>query len=84
MAMARKELGRAEQLLGTASDLLRELLALEQRLVVARRHMDRLGDLRRALNGGARDVPLMVRRALAARAGTHISQVIPLASRRKG
>jgi Ca-activated chloride channel family protein len=84
MAMARKELGRAETLLGTASDLLKDLLTLEQRLVVARRHMDRLGDLRHALNGGARDVPLMVRRALAARAGTHISQVIPLASRRKG
>jgi hypothetical protein len=82
MALARKELDRAEGLLDTASVLLQRLVALEQDLELAKRHMERVGDLRASIDGGARDVPLMVRRARSQRAGTHVSQVIPISSRR--
>jgi Ca-activated chloride channel family protein len=82
MALARKELDRAEGLLDTASVLLQQLVALEQDLALARRHMERVGELRASIDSGARDVPLMVRRARSQRAGTHVSQVIPISSRR--
>jgi Ca-activated chloride channel family protein len=84
LALGRKEIQRAERLLEQASSLLRSLVALEQDLVLARRHLERLGDLRQAIEGGATDLPLMIRRAKSARAGTHVSQVIALPLRPKG
>jgi Ca-activated chloride channel family protein len=78
MALARRELPRAEKLLGTASTLLRQLVALEQNLVLARRHLERLGDLRLAIDGGGGDFPLMMRRARSSQANTNVSQVIQL------
>jgi hypothetical protein len=45
--------------------------------------MERLKDLRGAIERGEGDIPMLVRRAKSARTGTHVSQVIPLEPRFK-
>jgi hypothetical protein len=47
------------------------------------RHLERLKDLRGAIERGEGDIPMLVRRAKSARTGTHVSQVIPLEPRFK-
>lgn len=79
LSLARKELDRAESQLERAELHLRKLVSLSgNNNAVAKRHVDRLSDLRLAVERGEGDIPLLIRRAQSARAGTHISQVIPL------
>jgi Ca-activated chloride channel homolog len=78
LSLARKDIGRAETQLDSAEKNLRELVSLGVDEVPVRRHLERLGDLRLAIERGEGDIPLLIRRAKSARAGTHVSQVIPL------
>lgn len=84
LSLARKDLARAEQQLESAESYLRNIVSLAPEGVPVRRHLERLGDLRLAVERGEGDIPLLIRRAQSARAGTNVSQVIPLnAYRRK-
>ncbi|MFZ5471599.1 MAG: vWA domain-containing protein [Myxococcota bacterium] len=85
LSLARKNVTRAEEQLLAAEGALRELvmLAVELKNVPVRRHLERLGDLRLAVERGEGDFPLLIRRAMSAKAGAHISQVIPLHAARK-
>lgn len=78
LSLARKDLERAEVQLEEAEVALRAIVALAPEGIVVRRHMERLGDLRLAVERGEGDIPLLIRRAQSARAGTSVSQVIPL------
>jgi Ca-activated chloride channel family protein len=78
LSLARKDLERAEQLLEEAEEHQRKLVALAPEGIVMRRHLERLADLRLAVERGEGDIPLLIRRAQSARAGTSVSQVIPL------
>jgi Ca-activated chloride channel family protein len=78
LSLARKDLERAEQHLESAESHLRSVVSLSPEGVPVRRHLERLGDLRLAVERGEGDIPLLIRRAQSARAGTHVSQVIPL------
>lgn len=78
LSLARKDLERAEQQLESAEAHLRSVVSLEAEGIPVRRHLERLGDLRLAVERGEGDIPLLIRRAQSARAGTHVSQVIPL------
>jgi Ca-activated chloride channel family protein len=86
LSMARKDLERAETQLEEAERHLRAIVALAPEGVPVRRHLERLGDLRLAVERGESDLPLLpmlMRRAQSARAGTHVSQVIPLEAYRR-
>lgn len=78
LSLARKDLSRAEQLLESAESHLKRIVALAPEGIPVRRHVERLGDLRMAVERGEGDIPLLIRRAQSARAGTQVSQVIPL------
>ncbi len=85
-SLARKDLERAEVELEQAERAAKSLVSLEFEVFSAalRRHLDRLGDLRLAVERGEGDIPLLIRRAHSAKTGTHVSQVIPIdAMRRK-
>jgi len=82
LSLARRDLARAEQQLETAEAHLRQIVSLSPEGIPARRHQERLGDLRLAVERGEGDIPLLIRRAQSAHAGTHVSQVIPLAAYR--
>lgn len=70
--------GRALGWLERAESHLRELVALDVREIPRRRHLERLADLRVAVERGEGNLALLARRARAASEHTHISQVIPL------
>jgi Ca-activated chloride channel homolog len=78
LSLARRELERAERQLEAAEAHLRATVALAAEGVPVRRHLERLGDLRLAIERGEGDIPLLIRRAQSARVGTNVSQVIPL------
>jgi Ca-activated chloride channel family protein len=82
-SLARKDLERAEQQLEAAESHLRTIVGLESDGVPFKRHQERLADLRLAVERGEGDIPLLIRRAHSARAGTHVSQVIPLQNYRQ-
>lgn len=83
LSLARKDLERAELHLEGAELQLRSIVALAPDGVPVKRHLERLSDLRLAVERGEGDIPLLIRRAQSVRAGTHISQVIPLQSYRQ-
>ncbi len=83
LSLARKDLERAEQQLEAAESHLRSVVTLAPEGVPVRRHLERLGDLRLAVERGEGDIPLLIRRAQSARAGTNVSQVIPLNAYRR-
>ncbi len=83
LSLARKDLERAEQQLEAAESHLRSVVTLSPEGIPVRRHLERLGDLRLAVERGEGDIPLLIRRAQSARAGTHVSQVIPLQAYRQ-
>ncbi len=83
LSLARKDLARAEQQLEAAESHLRSVVTLAPEGVPVRRHLERLGDLRLAVERGEGDIPLLIRRAQSARAGTNVSQVIPLNAYRR-
>jgi Ca-activated chloride channel family protein len=83
LSLARKDLERAEQQLEAAESHLRSVVALSPEGVPVRRHLERLGDLRLAVERGEGDIPLLIRRAQSAKAGTHVSQVIPIQNYRQ-
>lgn len=78
LSLARKDLERAETQLEAAEGHLRAIVTLAPEGMPVRRHLERLGDLRLAVERGEGDIPLLIRRAQSARAGTHVSQVIPM------
>ncbi len=78
LSLARKERSRAELQLEEAEASLRNMVALAPEGLPIRRHLERIGDLRLAIERGVGDIPLLIRRAQSARAGTAVSQVIPL------
>lgn len=80
LSLAQRDPDRAESVLLAAENALHELRALDVDAVPSVRHTDRLRDLRNAIERGEGDLPLMVRRAKAARSGTHVSQVISIES----
>ncbi len=82
LSLARRDLDRAEQQLELAESHLRQIVSLSPEGLPVRRHLERLGDLRLAVERGEGDIPLLIRRAQSAHAGTHVSQVIPLAAYR--
>lgn len=82
LSLARRDLDRAEQQLEAAESHLRHIVSLSPEGLPVRRHLERLGDLRLAVERGEGDIPLLIRRAQSANAGTHVSQVIPLAAYR--
>ncbi|MBS1152327.1 MAG: Von Willebrand factor type domain protein [Myxococcaceae bacterium] len=82
LSLARRDLDRAEQQLELAESHLRHIVSLAPEGLPVRRHLERLGDLRLAVERGEGDIPLLIRRAQSAHAGTHVSQVIPLAAYR--
>ncbi len=83
LALARKDLERAEEELAVAESRLRSIVTLAPEGIPARRHLERLGDLRLAVERGEGDIPLLIRRAQSAKAGTAVSQVIPLQAYRE-
>jgi Ca-activated chloride channel family protein len=82
LSLARKDFTRALQQLEGAERAWRGVVAANLGELPVRRHQSRLADLRRAIEHGDGDLPLLVRRARSAHAGTHVSQVIPLRPRR--
>jgi Ca-activated chloride channel family protein len=83
LSLARKELARAEEQLEEAEAQLRALTELAPEGLPVRRHLERLSDLRMAVERGEGDIPLLIRRAQSARAGTNVSQVIPIQAYRQ-
>ncbi|MEW6430555.1 MAG: VWA domain-containing protein [Myxococcota bacterium] len=83
LSLARKDLERAEEQLEDAEAHLRAIVGLAPEGIPVRRHLERLGDLRMAVERGEGDIPLLIRRAQSARAGTNVSQVIPLQAYRQ-
>ncbi len=84
LSLAQKDPERALNQLRRAEEAMEELAKLSLPEVPLRRHAERLSDLRGAIERGEGDLPLLIRRAKSARAGTHVSQVIPLHARSKG
>ena len=78
LSLARKDLERAEQQLEAAERHLQIVITLAPEGIPVKRHVERLGDLRLAVERGEGDIPLLIRRAQSARAGTNVSQVIPI------
>lgn len=83
LSLARRDPARAETQLEAAETALRAIVAMSPEGLPVRRHLERLADLRSAVERGEGDIPLLIRRAQAVRAGTNVSQVIPLQSYRK-
>lgn len=83
LALARKDLERAEAELELAEGRLRSITVLAPEGLPVRRHLERLADLRLAVERGEGDIPLLIRRAQSARAGTSVSQVIPMQAYRR-
>ena len=84
LSLARKDLERAETQLEEAEAAPQgHRHARRPTGIPVRRHLDRLGDLRLAVERGEGDIPLLIRRAQSARAGTHVSQVIPIQAYRR-
>jgi Ca-activated chloride channel homolog len=83
LSLARKDTTRAETQLEAAETSLRAIVAMAPEGIAVRRHLERLADLRSAVERGEGDIPLLIRRAQAARAGTNVSQVIPLQNYRQ-
>ncbi|GMU58606.1 MAG: hypothetical protein AMXMBFR34_03690 [Myxococcaceae bacterium] len=83
LSLARRDLERAEEQLEDAEAHLRAIVGLNPEGIPVRRHLERLGDLRMAVERGEGDIPLLIRRAQSARAGTNVSQVIPLQAYRQ-
>jgi Ca-activated chloride channel family protein len=83
LALAQKDPDRATGLLGQADQAMTALSNLVLDEIAVGRHMERLKDLRGAIERGEGDIPMLVRRAKSARTGTHVSQVIPLEPRFK-
>ncbi len=82
LSLARRDIERSEVQLETAERHAQRLTELAAEGLPVRRHLDRLQDLRIAVERGEGDIPLLVRRAQAARAGTDVSQVLPPAALR--
>jgi Ca-activated chloride channel family protein len=83
-ALVRRNTIQAEQALKQAEACLRELVWLASEAVPARRHVDRLGDLRVAVQHRVNELPaLVLRRAQSANARTGVSLVEPVAIIRK-
>lgn len=78
LSLARRDTARAETQLEAAETSLRAIVAIAPEGIPVRRHLERLADLRSAVERGEGDIPLLIRRAQAARAGTNVSQVIPI------
>lgn len=78
LSLARKDLERAEQQLEHAELHLARIIALAPEGIPVKRHQERLNDLRLAVERGEGDIPLLIRRAQSVRAGTNVSQVIPI------
>jgi Ca-activated chloride channel family protein len=77
-ALMRRNVVPAEQFLVVAEEALRELVRLAVETVPAKRHVERLADLRQAVERRSGDLPaLMVRRARAADARTGLSIIQP-------
>ncbi len=76
LALARKDLDRADQLLEEAEGHLKAIVEIVPENPGLKRHLERLGDLRLAVERGEGDIPLLIRRAQSVRAGTSVSQVI--------
>ena len=83
LSLARKDTARAETQLEAAETSLRAIVAMAPEGIAVRRHLERLADLRSAVERGEGDIPLLIRRAQAARAGTNVSQVIPIQNYRQ-
>ena len=83
LSLARKDLERAETQLEEAERHLKAIVNMAPEGIPIRRHLERLGDLRLAVERGEGDIPLLIRRAQSARAGTHVSQVIPIQAYRR-
>ncbi|MCA3015522.1 MAG: VWA domain-containing protein [Myxococcaceae bacterium] len=77
LSLARRDTARAETQLEAAETALRAIVSMAPEGIPVRRHLERLADLRSAVERGEGDIPLLIRRAQAARAGTNVSQVIP-------
>lgn len=78
LALAQKDPDRAMSLLQQAEAAMNALSSLVLDEIAAGRHMERLRDLRGAIERGEGDIPMLVRRAKSARTGTHVSQVIAI------
>jgi Ca-activated chloride channel homolog len=77
-ALMRRNPVAAEQSLTVAEEALRELVKLAVETVPAKRHVERLADLRQAVERRSADLPaLMVRRAREADARTGLSIIRP-------
>lgn len=83
LSLACKQLDRAHAQLEVAEAALRTLVGMGAEAIPARRHQERLGNLRLAVERGEGDIPLLIRRAKSANVGTHVSQVIPLGAHRE-
>lgn len=83
LSLARRDLERAEAQLEAAEQQLQSLNTLSPEGLPISRHKERLSDLRLAVERGEGDIPLLIRRAQSARAGAHISQVIPMQAYRR-
>jgi len=83
LALAQRDPDRASSLLVEAEQAMNQLSSLVLDEIAVGRHMERLRDLRGAIERGEGDIPMLVRRAKSARAGTHVSQVIPMEPRFK-
>lgn len=78
LSLAQRDPDRAASVLLQAEQFLHELSALKLAELPVTRHLERLRDLRNAVERGEGDIPMLVRRAKAARSGTSVSQVIPI------
>ncbi len=69
---------RARTYLDAATACLQQLVLLDSPEIDRRRHLDRLADLRMAVELGEGDVQLLARRSRSASEHTHVSQISPL------
>ncbi len=76
--LARKDTARAGDQLAIAERRLVAMMGTGLEALPVQRHAARLGDLRRAVEKGEGDIPLLLRRAQSAAAGAMVSQVLKL------
>jgi Ca-activated chloride channel homolog len=69
---------RAKNYLDVATACLQQLVLLDSPEIDRRRHLDRLADLRLAVERGEGDLQLLARRSRSASEHTHVSQIIHL------
>ncbi len=69
---------RAKTFLDAATACLQQLVLLDSPEIDRRRHLDRLSDLRLAVERGEGDMKLLARRSRSAAEHTHVSQIGPL------